>query len=175
MLNIAFESSQFSDDELYDQYNIKRGYLYTTIDVLPYTFSLETVGGTIDSSYNSVVNPYNLNGNEYYYKSFYLIDDIEYDYVLNSSNNGYVLGESNLNTYTGKYVYVKINDGSYEFIGAISKMSDGKISYLANDSRTINNSDVTESNPVILPETFTFFSNTFRFSALTSGSKNCTM
>ena len=27
----------------------------------------------------------------------------------------------------------------------------------------------------VLPETFTFFSNTFRFSALTSGSKNCTM
>lgn len=128
---------------------------FSSEGTVPYTFSLETVGGTVDSSYNSVVNPYNLNGNEYYYKSFYLIDDIEYDYVLNSSNNAYVLGESNLNTYTGKYVYVKINDGSYEFIGAISKMSDGKISYLANDSRTINNSDVTESNPVILPENVT--------------------
>ena len=127
----------------------------TSVGTVPYTLSLETVGGYIDSSYNSVVNPYTLSGNEYVYKSFYLIDDIEYDYVLNSSNNGYVLGESNLNTYTGKYVYVKINDGSYEFIGAISKMSNGDISYLANDDRTVSNSDVTEDNPVILPENVT--------------------
>ena len=31
----------FSDDELYDQYNIKRGGIIFTIDVLPYTFSLD--------------------------------------------------------------------------------------------------------------------------------------
>ena len=31
----------FNDDELYDQYNIKRGGIYFTIDVFPYTFSLD--------------------------------------------------------------------------------------------------------------------------------------
>ena len=45
----------FSDDELYDQYNIKRGYLYTTIDVLPYTFSLNQTNNeyTITKYYGS--------------------------------------------------------------------------------------------------------------------------
>ena len=47
----------FSDDELYDQYNIKRGYIYITIDVLPYTF------------YNSIVP------SEYTIKKYYGITD----------------------------------------------------------------------------------------------------
>ena len=84
---------------------------------VPYTLDIETTGGYIDNSYNSIVNPLTLTSDEYIYDSFYLLDGIINDYELNNSGNAYNLVESDLSTYTGKFVYVKINDGDYELIG----------------------------------------------------------
>lgn len=127
----------------------------TSEGTVPYTFEIETSGATIDESYNSVVSPLTLSASEYIYKSFYLMDDIEYDYVLNNGGNAYILSESAINTYTGKFVYAKISDGEYELIGTIGKNATGNITYVAADSRTSNNSNVTSSNPVVLPSNVT--------------------
>lgn len=120
-----------------------------------YTLDLEMTGAYIDSSYNSVVAPFSLASSEYVYKSFYLIDDIEYDYVLNSSGNEYILSASELSNYTSKNVYVKISDGSYELIGTIGKNSTGNIAYTAKDSKTTTNNNVSATNPVVLPDNVT--------------------
>ena len=127
----------------------------TEFGTVPYTMDIETTGGYIDSSYNSVVNPLTLTSAEYVYDSFYLIDDIEYDYELNSNGSEYVLVESDLSTYTGKFVYVKIDNGDYELIGSISKTSTGEINYVASDSRTVNTTNVSANNPVLLPDSVT--------------------
>ena len=120
-----------------------------------YTIDLETIGGYIDNSYNSVVDPLTLTSDEYTYKSFYLLDEIEYDYVLNSEGNAYVLSESEELTNTGIFVYAKIDDGEYELLGSISKVNGGGIVYTASDSRTTTITAVTESNPVVLPDNVT--------------------
>ena len=127
----------------------------TQLGTVPYTFDLEVTGAYIDSSYNSVVSPLELTNNEYVYKSFYLLDDIEYDYVLNDSEDSYVLQQSELNTYTGKFVYAKISNGEYELLGSISKNVSGNIVYVASDSRTTHNDNVTKENPIILPDNVT--------------------
>ena len=56
-----------SDDELYDQYNIKREYIYITLNVLPYTFNLneETNEYTITKYFGNeeeVIIPNSFNG-----------------------------------------------------------------------------------------------------------------
>ena len=137
--------------------NVKAFNLWSLTEegTVPYTLDIETTGGYIDSSYNSVVNPLTLTSDEYIYDSFYLLDDIEYDYELNNSGNAYNLVESDLSTYTGKFVYVKINDGDYELIGSISKTANGTINYVASDDRTTNNTDVSVDNPVVLPSDVT--------------------
>ena len=127
----------------------------TNEGVTNYTIELETSGGYIDSSYNSVVSPYSLNSNEYNYTSFYLLDDIEYDYILNSDSSAYILSPSEIADYNDKLVYVKINNGSYELIGTICKDTNGNIVYVAGDSRTSNNNSVSENNPVLLPDNVT--------------------
>lgn len=127
----------------------------TSEGTTPYTFDIETNGGYVDSSYNTVVNPLTLTNNEYTYDSFYLLDDIEYDYVLNTNGTEYYLTESDITTYTGKFVYVKINDGEYELIGSISKNANGTIDYVASGDKTVNTINVSATNPVVLPDNVT--------------------
>lgn len=127
-----------------------------------YTIDLETIGGYIDSSYNSKVNPISLTSDEYTYKSFYLLDQIEYDYVLNSGGSAYILSASDSSTNNEISVYVKVNDGDYELIGSITKTSDGKIVYSANNSKTTTNASVSESNPVVLPDNVTDIKLTYK-------------
>ncbi len=118
-----------------------------------YKVEIEHNGGVIDSSFNSVIDPYTLGNNEYEYKSFYVIDDIEYDYVL--STDRYLLETKNISDYTPKMVYVKIDGGTYELIGSYRKESSGNIVYVSDSSKTENNTNVSETNPVILPDNVT--------------------
>lgn len=137
--------------------NVKAFNLFnlTNNGTTPYTISLEGTGGVIDSSYNSVVNPYTLTSDEYVYQSLYFLDDIEYDYVLNDSKDAYILNESDISTYTAKLIYVKIDNGDWEVLGSYVLDTNGNIKFVANDSRVSNNDNVTESNPIILPDNVT--------------------
>ena len=140
--------------------NITNGYKafnlwnLTNKGVDDYTVELATTGQEIDQSYGTVVNPYSLNGTDYSIVSFYPQNDYEYDYVLNSDNNYQLVLVQDTNEYTPKDVYVSINDGEYEKIGSYVS-NGGYIEYTAIDTRTTNNSNVTENNPIVLPENVT--------------------
>ena len=79
-----------------------------------YTLSMSTDGMYFDDTYNSLGNITSLGNGDYEITSFSLIDDIEYNYALNS-NKKYYLTETNDNTAT-KNVYAKIN-GQFTKIG----------------------------------------------------------
>ena len=115
-----------------------------------YTVSISSDKTEIDNNYSNVVSPSVLGNGDYNIVSFYPQDDVEYDYNL--ENNSYVLNVNNsYSSYGNKEVYVSINNGNYELIGTYVKTSEG-IVYTASDSRTTSNNNVTESNPVVLPE-----------------------
>ncbi|MBQ4031258.1 MAG: DUF11 domain-containing protein, partial [Bacilli bacterium] len=115
-----------------------------------YTVSISSDKTEFDNNYNSVVSPSVLGAGDYSIVSFYPQDDAEYDYNL--ENNSYVLSINNsFSSYGDKEVYVSINNGNYELIGTYVKTSEG-IVYTANDNRTTSNNNVTESNPVVLPD-----------------------
>ncbi len=116
-----------------------------------YTVELESNGGVIDDTYSGIGTQYTLGDSEYNIKSFYVEDDIEYDYVLDTASNQYYLESvSDYDTYGSKSVYIKINDGNYQLIGTYKKTASGVV-YTASDSTTISNGNVTKNNPVTLP------------------------
>jgi len=118
-----------------------------------YTVKLSSVGEEIDSDYSNSVNPYSLNGTDYSIVSFYPQDDKEYNYEVD--NNTYRLSlDTDYANYGLKEVFVSINGGTLEKIGHYVRTGSG-IAYTAADSRTISNNNVTESNPVLLPENTT--------------------
>lgn len=115
-----------------------------------YTVELGSHQGMLDTSYNTLENPFYLE-NDYVIRSFYPQDDREYNYLL--SNDTYLLDlVTDVTSYTEKEVYIQINGGDYELIGSYKKDANGLLVYTASDSRTISNSHVTESNPVTLPD-----------------------
>ncbi len=135
--------------------NIKAFNLWslTNVGTTDYTFSLESIGQELDSSFSSVVSPYILTGNDYNIVSFYPQDDKEYNYE--NVNNAYKLVlASDYSTYTAKEVYVSISDGDYEKVGSYVNTGSA-IVYTADDNRTQSNSNVSESNPVVLPSNVT--------------------
>ncbi len=119
-----------------------------------YTVKLSSVGEELDSDYSNTVNPYALNGSDYSIVSFYPQDDKEYTYVLD--NNSYRLNlDTDYANYGSKEVYVSINGGALEKVGSYVRTSSSSIAYTALDTRTISNTNVTESNPVLMPENTT--------------------
>ena len=96
-----------------------------------------------------VSNPTVLSSSDYNIVSFYPQDDVEYDYILN--NNSYTLNPvSDYSSYSQKEVYVSTNNGDYELIGTYIN-NGSSIVYTASDNRTTSNNDVSQSNPVVLP------------------------
>ena len=104
----------------------------------------------LDSTYETDTDPYTLTSTDYYISSFYPENDSEYSYVLRDS--GYVLTTDNTSM-SRKKVYIKTgNSSSYDYVGYYAKGSDGHIAYTSMDtSKTQNNTNVTSSNPVLLP------------------------
>ncbi len=114
-----------------------------------YTVSISSDKTELDNSYSMVSNPTVLSSSDYNIVSFYPQDDVEYDYILN--NNSYTLNPvSDYSSYSQKEVYVSINNGDYELIGTYIN-NGSSIVYTANDNRTTSNNDVSQSNPVVLP------------------------
>ena len=118
-----------------------------------YTISISSEKAEIDTDYSSVVNPSELSSDDYNIVSFYPKDDAEFDYE--QKNDKYVLvKDNNYGNYAPKKVYASIDDGDYELIGTYVN-SNGVIIYTPNDDRTVENNNVSESNPVELPQNVT--------------------
>ena len=127
---------------------------YSNEGIDDYILELSTDKIVIDSSYNTSTNPLELVAGDYVINSFYPENDNEYDYVLNEDK--YILELNNdISTYSSKDVYIKIFDGSWIKIGTYNKNIDGTISYVASDSKTVSNTNVSDINPILLPDNTT--------------------
>ena len=121
-----------------------------------YTINIVSPSLNLDSTYSSDTNLQPLTSGEYYIKSLYLQDDIEYDYVLNDQETEYILQRiSNYDNYTSKNIYISINGGEYQLIGTYRRTGEGTIAYTASDTSTTTNDNVTASNPIVLPANVT--------------------
>ncbi len=121
-----------------------------------YTVSVVSPVLNLDSTFSTDTNLQALASNEYYIKSLYLQDDLEYDYVLNATETEYILqAATDYSTYGNKSIYVKVNDGDYQLIGTYKRTGDNTIAYTAVDASTSSNDNVTASNPIVLPANVT--------------------